>query len=80
MSSEERLEQLDDLHLLQQQLSVAQREELEALLALSSYTRAHGADLRRYEDLTEALITARERHQRIYSEWRALATRALGDF
>jgi hypothetical protein len=63
MSTDRHFADLDELNLMQQQLALAQREELEALLALTSYTRAHGTSLERYEELTKALSTARERHR-----------------
>jgi hypothetical protein len=79
MSTDRHLADLDELNLLQQQLALSQRAELEALLALTSYTRAHGTDLHRYEELTVTLSDARERHRRFYAEWKALATQVLGD-
>jgi hypothetical protein len=61
----------DRLHLVQAQLAAAQKDEMEALRALTAFTMS-GGDRETFDLLTQAASDARAETDRLLAEWKSL--------
>jgi BMFP domain-containing protein YqiC len=75
MNSIVRPDDFDRLHLVQAQLATAQKDEVEALRALTAFTMS-GGDRETFDTLTQAASQARAETDRLLAEWKSLV-RAL---
>lgn len=65
----------DRLHLVQAQLAAAQKEEMQALQALTSHTRSGSRDPHDFEVLQQAAWAARRKTNGLFAEWKRLVRR-----
>jgi hypothetical protein len=72
MSSISRPDDFDRLHLVQAQLAAAQKDEMDALRALTDYTMTGGGDRHLFDALTQAASDARAETDRLLVEWKGL--------